>query len=95
MEPGRWYPTLIPLGDGRMLATTGLNEAGTGRNNALETYSAATNTWQAQQFAAGFPGLPLYAHLFLLADGRVFFSGGRMAAAGRKLASTFFEKSLP
>jgi hypothetical protein len=78
MEHGRWYPTLIPLGDGRMLATTGLNEAGTGRNNALETYSAATNTWQAQHFAAGFPGLPLYAHLFLLADGRVFFSGGRM-----------------
>ena len=29
-------------------------------------------------FPAGFPGLPLYAHLFLLADGRVFFDGGRM-----------------
>ena len=78
MEHGRWYPTLIPLGDGRILATTGINEFGTGLNKALETYSAATNTWQVQQFAAGFPGLPLYAHLFLLADGRVFFSGGRM-----------------
>jgi Domain of unknown function (DUF1929) len=78
MEHGRWYPTLIPLGDGRILATTGTNEFGTGLNKALETYSAATNTWQVQQFAAGFPGLPLYAHLFLLADGRVFFSGGRM-----------------
>ena len=27
---------------------------------------------------AGGQGLPLYAHLFLMADGRVFFSGGRM-----------------
>jgi hypothetical protein len=78
MQHGRWYPTLIPLGNGRILASTGLNEAGNGHNQALEAYSAATNTWQAQNFAPGFPGLPLYAHLFLLKDGKVFFSGGRM-----------------
>jgi hypothetical protein len=30
------------------------------------------------RFLDAFPGLPLYAHLFLLRDGRVFFSGGRM-----------------
>lgn len=78
MEHGRWYPTLISLGDGQILATTGLNEAGNGHNQTLETYSATTDTWQVQHFAAGFPGLPLYAHLFLLADGRIFFSGGRM-----------------
>ena len=40
--------------------------------------SPITGTWGTQEFPAGFPGLPLYAHLFLLADGRVFFSGGRM-----------------
>jgi hypothetical protein len=78
MQHGRWYPTLIPLGDGRVLATTGLDESGNGHNQTLETYSADTNTWQTREFAAGFPGLPLYAHLFLLADGRIFFSGGRM-----------------
>jgi hypothetical protein len=78
MQHGRWYPTLTTLGDGRVLATTGLNEAGNAHNQALELYSPGTNSWQARQFAPGFPGLPLYAHLFLLRDGRVFFSGGRM-----------------
>ena len=36
----------------------------------LETYSSNTNAWAAQHFALGFPGLPLYAHLFLLKDGK-------------------------
>src|SRR4030095_13627078 len=31
-----------------------------------------------KHFPNGFPGLPLYAHLFLMADGRIFFDGGRM-----------------
>jgi Domain of unknown function (DUF1929) len=47
-------------------------------NQALEIYFAATDTWELKHFAPGFPGLPLYAHLFLLRDGKVFFSGGRM-----------------
>jgi hypothetical protein len=43
-----------------------------------EFYDPDANHWQTKDFADGFAGLPLYAHLFLLADGRVFFSGGRM-----------------
>ncbi|MBE0529711.1 MAG: DUF1929 domain-containing protein [Rhodospirillales bacterium] len=78
MDHGRWYPTLITLGDGRILAVTGLNEAGNGHNQELEIYSSATDSWQDLNFAPGFPGLPLYAHIFLMEDGRVFFSGGRM-----------------
>ena len=78
MQHGRWYPTLVTLGDGRVLVTTGLNEAGNGHNQALEIYAPASDTWQQQHFAAGFAGVPLYAHLFLLRDGRIFFSGGRM-----------------
>ena len=78
MQHGRWYPTLISLGDGRVLATTGLNEHGDGHNQTVEFYHPEHGTWQVKHFADGFPGLPLYAHLFLLADGRVFFSGGRM-----------------
>jgi hypothetical protein len=78
MQQGRWYPTLITMGDGRVLAATGLNEAGNGHNQAMELYSAATNAWQALHLPAGLPELPLYAHLFLMHDGRVFFSGGRM-----------------
>jgi Domain of unknown function (DUF1929) len=79
LAQGRWYPTLIPLGDGTILAASGLGEDdGDQPKITLELYSAAANSWQTRQLPAGFPGLPLYAHLFLLADGRVFFSGGRM-----------------
>ena len=79
MTHGRWYPSLITLGDGSVLAVTGLTEAPTNpHNETLEIYSAATNQWKLLHFTPGFPALPLYAHLFLLADGRVFFDGGHM-----------------
>src|SRR5215470_3930501 len=79
MAHGRWYPTLITLGDGRALAATGLTEAfDNPHNNTIEIYDPAHDAWQMKHFPNGFPGLPLYAHLFLMADGRVFFDGGRM-----------------
>src|SRR5215212_4346924 len=40
MAHGRWYPTLTALADGRILASTGLNEHGDGHNQQLELYSA-------------------------------------------------------
>jgi hypothetical protein len=43
----------------------------------MEAYDAGTKTWNPLHFAAGV-SLPLYAHLFQLQDGRIFFSGGRM-----------------
>ncbi|MCU1261004.1 MAG: hypothetical protein JWO80_3889, partial [Bryobacterales bacterium] len=79
MAHGRWYPTLITLGDGHALAASGLTEDfANPHNNTLEIYDPAANEWQVLHFAPGFPGLPLYAHLFQLADGRIFFDGGRM-----------------
>jgi hypothetical protein len=75
MAHARWYPTAIVLGDGRVLAVSGLDALA---KKIVEIYSPAANAWQALAFAGNFPGLPLYAHLFLMADGRVFFSGGRM-----------------
>jgi hypothetical protein len=79
MHHGRWYPSLITLGDGRALAATGLTEAfDEPHNETLELYSPATNNWELHTFFPDFPGLPLYAHLFLMQDGRVVFDGGRM-----------------
>jgi hypothetical protein len=79
MTHGRWYPSVIALGDGRILAATGLTEAPTNpHNQTLEIYSAATDQWKLLHFPPNVPALPLYAHLFLLADGRVFFDGGHM-----------------
>ena len=47
MQHGRWYPTLITLGDGRVLAATGLTEAfDEPHNETLEIYSPATNNWE-------------------------------------------------
>ncbi|HTY29732.1 MAG TPA: galactose oxidase-like domain-containing protein, partial [Mycobacterium sp.] len=79
MAGGRWYPTLLPLADGRVLAVSGLNENGT-LNGSFEIYDPATDHWHQLPEPQGglFFGMPLYSHLFLLADGRVFFSGGRM-----------------
>jgi hypothetical protein len=79
MNHGRWYPTLITLGDGRVLAATGLMEnPDSAHNETLEFYSPGTNSWELRHFFPDFAGLPLYAHLFQLADGRIFFDGGRM-----------------
>lgn len=55
MQHGRWYPTLIAMGDGRVLATTGLNEAGNAHNQAVELYSAATDSWQPLHLPGRFP----------------------------------------
>jgi hypothetical protein len=79
MAHGRWYPSLITLGDGRALIATGLTEDLTNpHNNTLEVYDPVANNWHTLHFDGGFPGLPLYAHIFLMADGRVVFDGGRM-----------------
>ena len=78
MAHGRWYPTLMTLGDGRMLATTGLDaQGGEGSKNSMEIFAPGTATWQTRHFAHGV-ALPLYAHLFQMEDGRIFFTGGRM-----------------
>jgi len=79
MAHGRWYPSLIPLGDGRALVATGLTEdLANPHNNTLETYDPVSNKWQLLHLPNAFPGLPLYAHIFLMADGRIVFDGGRM-----------------
>jgi len=77
MAHGRWYPSVITLGDGRVLAAGGLDEGGT-RNPSLETFFHHSDYWQQVAMPGGFGGLPLYGHLYLLADGSVFYAGGHM-----------------
>ena len=45
MAHGRWYPTLVTLGDGRVLAVSGLDEDGN-LNDTVEIYSPQTDKWQ-------------------------------------------------
>lgn len=76
---GRWYPSVITLGDGRVLAAAGLDEHAAGaRNVTVESFFPAADFWQRLAMPPGFGGLPLYAHLYLLADGSVFYAGGHM-----------------
>jgi FtsP/CotA-like multicopper oxidase with cupredoxin domain len=73
MADGRGYPTLVSLGDGTVVALSGTNAAGSGLNEVPEMFDPATGTWSA--VTARTPGWPLYPHLFLLRDGRLFWTG--------------------
>ncbi len=75
MAGGRWYPTILTLGDGRVLAVSGLDQFGNLNVNP-EIYSASTNKWS--RYSQTTSNIPQYAHLFLLSDGRIFYSGAYM-----------------
>jgi hypothetical protein len=74
MTQGRWYPTLLTLGDGKVLAVSGLDENGNLSRNPEFLYDT-TNGWTncSQKTTSN---LPMYAHLFLLDNGKIFYSGG-------------------
>ena len=80
MAHGRWYPQLLLLPDGHVLTISGKNETNGDLNPLFEVYDPDHAQWLQHNPPRGpdFIGLPFYAHLFLMADGRVFFSGGRM-----------------
>jgi hypothetical protein len=73
MAHGRWYPTVLTLGDGRVMAFSGLNETGN-TNTAVEFYTASSG-WSQQHPASWTPDL--YPRLHLLPDGKVFYSGSQ------------------
>jgi hypothetical protein len=73
MAHGRWYPTVLTLGDGRVMAFSGLNETGS-TNKAVEFYTASSG-WSQQYPASWTP--PLYPRLHLLPNGTVFYSGAQ------------------
>ncbi|MDT7813558.1 MAG: hypothetical protein QOJ42_3474 [Acidobacteriaceae bacterium] len=73
MTHGRWYPTLVTLGDGRVMTFSGLNETGS-TNPAVEFYSAESG-WSGEYIAPWNPDL--YPRLHLLPNGKVFYSGAQ------------------
>ena len=85
MAVARWYPTATTLPDGRVFVVSGdaitLGQTSPGTPVPLinssdtlpEIYDAATNTWTAVP-AAG-RRMPLYPHIFVLPDGRLFDAG--------------------
>lgn len=72
---GHWYPTLTQLGNGDVWMAGGLKEDSTGAVNT-ERFSAATNSWlPGYQVPQTWSFWGLYPHMFLMADGRLFYSG--------------------
>ncbi len=69
----RWYPTLVSLGDGQVLAAAGLDEKGNMSQGQTEIFDPATKQWTYK------PNLkhvfPTYPALLLTNDGRLFYSG--------------------
>lgn len=84
MSDGRWYPSLLTLADGTILTVSGQKEqppkeGEDNHNEIIECYRDDADGWkQLNPPQPPFRVLPFYAHLFLLAGGRVFFDGGRM-----------------
>lgn len=81
MIDGRWYATATTLGDGRVMAFSGLGLSG-GTNNTVEIYELknAGAGWTSPVTAPFSP--PLYPPMFLLPNGKVFYNGqgsGRIA----------------
>ncbi len=84
MNYGRWYPTLVTLGDGRMLVASGVQKllkpvypshpTDSGRNVVqTETFDPKTGRWTYNGPAAD-RTLPLYPRLHLLPNGHVFYN---------------------
>lgn len=80
MTRGRWYPTIITLSDGTVVAASGLDEHGAGpAQNTLERNTDPDHTaWaKTRDF-----DMPLYPHLFQLQTGELFYTGGKMDTKG-------------
>jgi hypothetical protein len=71
MAHGRWYPTVLTLGDGRIMTFSGFLETGAGTNTTVEFYTVGSG-W-SQPFTAPFTP-DLYPRLHLLPSGKVFYS---------------------
>src|SRR5215472_8246609 len=73
MAHGRWYPTVVTLGDGRVMTFSGLDE--NGNTNANVEFYTIGSGWSQQYPANWTPDL--YPRLHLLPNGNVFFSGAQ------------------
>lgn len=72
MNEARWYPTLTTLEDGKVLALSGLDEIGQIVPGKDEIYDPKTRKWAYTGTVRKFPTYPA---VFLLDDGKLFYSG--------------------
>lgn len=73
MKHKRWYPTVVPLADGTLLASSGLDGTGQVLTGQTEVFDPATMTWAERVDLERY--FPTYPWLYPMADGRLFYSG--------------------
>lgn len=79
---GHWYPTLTELGNGNIWMGGGLKEDTTGAVNT-EMFDTATSKWlPGNQVTQTWNFWGLYPHMFLMGDGRLFYSGAHTFGNG-------------
>ena len=77
MADGRWYPTGLVLGDGRVMVFSGLGLTGN-TNTTVEFYTLGKG-WSQAYNAPWTP--PLYPRMHLLPSGNVFYSGSTTSSS--------------
>ncbi|WP_329283142.1 galactose oxidase-like domain-containing protein [Streptomyces sp. NBC_00691] len=71
MKDARWYPTLVTLQDGKVLAVSGLNDVGDVVPGDNEIYDPVTKKWSKGPFRY----FPTYPSLFLTRGGKLLYTG--------------------
>ncbi|MFE1549551.1 galactose oxidase-like domain-containing protein [Streptomyces sp. NPDC058718] len=71
MKDARWYPTLVTLDDGKVLAVSGLNDVGDVVPGDNEIYDPVTKKWSRGPFRY----FPTYPSLFLTKGGKLLYTG--------------------
>ncbi|MFG1926657.1 galactose oxidase-like domain-containing protein [Cryptosporangium sp. NPDC048952] len=71
-EP-RWYPTLIPTADNKVLALSGLDQFGRIDTGKTEVYNETTKKWEFQPKLNRY--FPTYPSVFLMQNEKLFYSG--------------------
>jgi hypothetical protein len=86
MAYSRWYPTLVTMGDGRVVAVSGLDQNGVLDDGHTEVFDPATSTWTERADLRR--TWPTYAAMTLTADGRLFYSGANAGYGSLELGRT-------
>ncbi|WP_459179703.1 radical copper oxidase GlxA [Streptomyces sp.] len=71
MNEARWYPTLVTLEDGKVLAVSGLDDIGQVVPGKNEIFDPKTKKWTYTRTRY----FPTYPALFLTQGGKIFYSG--------------------
>jgi Galactose oxidase-like, Early set domain len=86
MRAGRWYPTLVTLGSGRVFAMAGYDDTGSGNATVPELFDPATRTWAKLPDAGKWP---LYPAMFDATGGKLLYTGGNVFGNVGKLPGIY------